>query len=37
MFTGVVLTENVGGGYVPADIAFAEALPPVDMFADGRI
>jgi hypothetical protein len=36
-FTGVVLTENVGGGYVPTDIAFGEALPTVDMFADGRI
>jgi hypothetical protein len=34
---GAVLIEDVGGGYVPADIAFGEGLPAVDIFADGRI
>ena len=35
--TGLVFTEVVGGGYVPAYAAFAEELPDVAIFADGRI
>lgn len=34
---GLVLSEVVGGGYVPADVAFAEQLPVVAVYADGRI
>jgi hypothetical protein len=34
---GLVLTEVVGGGFVPADIGFALQLPQVAVFADGRV
>lgn len=34
--TGRVLTETVGGGYVPGDVAFAEQLPVVTVLANGR-
>ena len=35
--SGPVLTEVVGGGFVPADAMFVEQLPDVAVFADGRI
>ena len=34
---GLVLSEVVGGGLVPSDIGFVEALPRVAVFSDGRI
>jgi hypothetical protein len=34
---GLVLTETVGGGYVPQEAAFLQELSQVAVYADGRI